>query len=138
MAFLNEFQIFGSVINDVALTQSNGDDSFIRVYVNCVYKELDASSNFKEHSSVIPVSIYGTQAATFSTLRKGSLIGVQGHIKSAFDIVTGRHSVEFVADDGRMVLIEAPNNQSPNNDGTSQNKSDSVSQSSSEFSPVAA
>lgn len=112
MAFLNQFQIFGNVMNDVALSNAADGTQVITIYINCVDKKVEGNK-VVEFSSVIPVQVFGAMAVKFSLLPKGCIVGVQGHILSSFGITSGRHSVEFIADDERLSLIEGPNGELP-------------------------
>lgn len=105
MAFLNEFQVFGSLLADPVVVSTGDGTTMLKIYVDCVHKELDSSGTIQEHNSVIPVSIYGKHDADILNLAAGAVVGVQGHIKGTFDLATGKHTTEFIAANGRVVIV---------------------------------
>lgn len=124
MALFNEFHVWGTLLADPVIVSTGDDSAIIKIYLDCVHKELDSSGVIHEHKSVIPVSIYSKHEGNLLNLVVGAVVGVQGHIKGTFDLVTGRHTIEFIAANDR-VAIGTPatsNPQKPIGSNTSQPK----------------
>jgi hypothetical protein len=123
MALFNEFHVWGTLIADPVVV-STDDNSVIKIYIDCVHKELDPNGVFLEHKSVIPVSIYSKHEGNLLNLVAGAVVGIQGHIKGTFHLVTGRHTIEFVAAADRVAIGSplAPNRRKPNGFNSSHQK----------------
>lgn len=124
MALFNEFHVWGTLIADPVIVSTSDGSSLIKIYLDCVHKELDPDGVIHEHKSVIPVSIYSQHEGNLMNLVTGAVVGVQGHIKGTFDLVTGKHTIEFIAANDRIAIGSpaAPNSQKPNGFNSSQQK----------------
>lgn len=124
MALFNEFHVWGTLIADPVIVSTSDCSTLIKIYLDCVHKELDPNGAIHEHKSVIPVSIYSKHEGNLMNLIAGAVVGVQGHIKGTFDLVTGKHTIEFIAANDRIAIgsAAAPNSQKPSGFSQSRHK----------------
>lgn len=104
MALFNEFHVWGTLLADPVIVSTGDESTIIKIYLDCVHKELDSNDVIHEHKSVIPVSIYSKYEGNLLNLVAGALVGVQGHINATFNLVTGRHTIEFIAANDRVAI----------------------------------
>lgn len=96
LPMLNEFRFFGTLTKDAKLSKTTGGTPTLVLMIE-VTTEKQVSGKPVITRSLIPITVYGTQAIELSGLKTGSVIGAKGEVQSWYSTKSGKGGFNFVA-----------------------------------------